>query len=419
MRVTSAESTELFVGPPDAPLQVVRVGYADAAAGEKVRVDGDGFSGEAEVPPGDGTVEVPVRVRRATVGERRTGQINDQGTFEFVVAEPGWTMHMISHFHYDPVWWNTQGAYTSVWAEDPPGRCKQNNAFALVAAHLEMARRDPVYKFVLAEVDYLKPYFDAHPQDRAELLDLIARGRVEIMGGTYNEPNTNLTGAETAIRNFVHGIGFQRDVLGANPATAWQLDVFGHDPQFPGMAADAGLTSSSWARGPHHQWGPMAGDGDPRRMQFSSELSLPPNDGRPQACTAPEAFAFPDNILHAGCFTAQPFRATGEPTNLAWCVTEPDGDGFGKSYTRDESFTYDQLNRMRTRTLASVEATDSIPNPVIRTFIYEPDWTLGRTTTTGPDGQVTVVDTDNAGRPISYVRTQGPGGATLLDRWRN
>ncbi|MEX1176323.1 MAG: NEW3 domain-containing protein, partial [Mycobacterium sp.] len=85
------------------------------------------------------------------------------------------------------------------------------------------------------------------------------------------------TGPETAIRNFVHGIGFQRDVLGADPATAWQLDVFGHDPQFPGMAADAGLTSSSWARGPYHQWGPMAGQkeghkGDPRRMQFRSEF---------------------------------------------------------------------------------------------------------------------------------------------------
>ncbi len=45
-------------------------------------------------------------------------------------------------------------------------------------------------------------------------------------------------------------------------STAWQLDVFGHDPQFPGMAADAGLTSSSWARGPHHQWGPMHRDGE-------------------------------------------------------------------------------------------------------------------------------------------------------------
>jgi hypothetical protein len=104
------------------------------------------------------------------------------------------------------------------------------------------------------------------------LLRFLAQRRVEVMGGTYNEPNTNLTGAETSIRNFVHGIGFQRDVLGADPATAWQLDVFGHDPQFPGMAADAGLTSSSWARGPHHQWGPMAGGGDPRRMQFRSEF---------------------------------------------------------------------------------------------------------------------------------------------------
>ena len=74
-----------------------------------------------------------------------------------------------------------------------------------------MARREPEYKFVLAEVDYLKPYWDTHPEDRADLRRLIAEGRVEIMGGTYNEPNTNLTSPETTIRNFVHGIGFQRD----------------------------------------------------------------------------------------------------------------------------------------------------------------------------------------------------------------
>ena len=71
------------------------------------------------------------------------------------MAEPGWTMFMVSHFHYDPVWWNTQGAYTSEWTEDPPGRARQQNGFDLVHAHLEMARRDPEYKFVLAEVDYL------------------------------------------------------------------------------------------------------------------------------------------------------------------------------------------------------------------------------------------------------------------------
>ena len=234
-----------------------------------------GSTGRADIAPGDGVVEVPVTVADPEPGRHRaaTAVVGDQRLdFTFTDAEPGWTMFMVSHFHYDPVWWNTQAAYTSEWTENPPGRARQTNGFELVHAHLEMARRDPEYKFVLAEVDYLKPYWDTHPEDRADLRRLVGQGRVEIMGGTYNEPNTNLTGPETAIRNFVHGIGFQRHVMGADPATAWQLDVFGHDPQFPGMAADAGLTSSSWARGPHHQWGPMAGDGDPERMQFASEF---------------------------------------------------------------------------------------------------------------------------------------------------
>ncbi|EKF24842.1 NPCBM-associated, NEW3 domain of alpha-galactosidase family protein [Mycolicibacterium hassiacum DSM 44199] len=284
MRVISAESTELFTGPPEEPLQLVRVHYRGGPG--TVRIDGDRLTGQATAEPGDGTVEVPVTVRDPVVGQRRDARVTvddpdaPEVPFVFTVAEPGWTLYMVSHFHYDPVWWNTQGAYTSEWTEKPPGRARQTNGFDLVRAHLEMARREPEYKFVLAEVDYLKPFWDAHPEERDDLRRFIAEGRVEIMGGTYNEPNTNLTSPETTIRNFVHGMGFQRDILGASPATAWQLDVFGHDPQFPGMAADAGLTSSSWARGPHHQWGPMADGGDPQRMQFSSEFEWIAPSGR-------------------------------------------------------------------------------------------------------------------------------------------
>ena len=279
MHVISAESTELFTGPSDAPLQLVRVTYTDGAG--TVRVEGDGLEGQTRAESGDGSVDVPVAVTDPVVGQKRAARVVTGDTitpFVFTVAEPGWTMYMISHFHYDPVWWNTQAAYTSVWSEDPPGR--QQNGFALVRAHLEMARREPEYKFVLAEVDYLKPYWDTHPEDRADLRRFIAEGRVEIMGGAYNEPNTNLTSPETTIRNFVHGSGFQRDVLGADPRTAWQLDVFGHDPQFPGMAADAGLTSSSWARGPFHQWGPVSTNGDARCMQFCSEFEWIAPSGR-------------------------------------------------------------------------------------------------------------------------------------------
>ena len=71
---------------------------------------------------------------------------------------------MISHFHYDPVWWNTQAAYTETWATAIRYRVGfQEPGLALVKAHLEMARRDPDYKFVLAELDYLKPYWDVYP----------------------------------------------------------------------------------------------------------------------------------------------------------------------------------------------------------------------------------------------------------------
>src|SRR6202020_2579915 len=46
------------------------------------------------------------------------------------------------------------------------------------------------------------------------------------------------------------------------------------------MAADAGLTSSSWARGPHHQWGPMHSKGGVAGMQFSSEFEWISPSGR-------------------------------------------------------------------------------------------------------------------------------------------
>jgi alpha-mannosidase len=113
------------------------------------------------------------------------------------------------------------------------------------------------------------------PAERAFLRRLLDEGRCELVGGTYNEPNTNLTVVESTIRNLAYGIALQRDVLGGDPETAWQLDAFGHDPQFPGLCAGAGLTASSWARGPFHQWGPIqthGGYGDARVMQFPSEF---------------------------------------------------------------------------------------------------------------------------------------------------
>jgi alpha-mannosidase len=323
MRITSVRSTYCFVRLEDARLaQVVRVAVEDAPAGAEARASLAGpelayagtwrgrldvslagrdggpawapaadpglmgparFTPATEIPAGP-VLEVPVVWAEGTrpgqkVWTRATVEVAGsvaQAEAELVVREPGWRMVMVAHFHYDPVWWNTQAGYTSGWDELlwalERRETFQHTGLALVEAHLQRARLDPRYKFVLAEVDYLQPFWDLYPDRRGELRALLRDGRLEIVGGTYNEPNTNLTGAETAIRAAVYGLGFQRDVMGADPKSAWQLDVFGHDPSFPGIMAACGLGSSSWARGPFHQWGPRRHVGSNSWMQFPSEF---------------------------------------------------------------------------------------------------------------------------------------------------
>ncbi len=295
MRITGVESTDLFQGSAVRPLQVVRVtvepaGDSDAGAPATLRIEGAGaatprpFGMTLPVAGESRSYEVAVAVTGAPGTElpvtviAETAAARVEQAARITVAEPGWTMWMVSHFHYDPVWWSTQGQFTEarLVLPDEDGELPDTRtAFNLVRLHLEKARRDPDYKFVLAELDYLKPHFDAFPHDRAAIRGLLADGRLELVGGTYNEPNTNLTSAETTIRNAVYGMGFQRDVLGADPRSAWMLDAFGHDPGFPGLMASAGLTSSSWARGPFHQWGPD----DNTRMQFPAEFEWLSPDG--------------------------------------------------------------------------------------------------------------------------------------------
>jgi len=289
MLVEEVRSTRCFVETDGGLGQVVRVVLSgQGAEGAEVTVDGDGVrcarAWQGRLGGGPQAVEVavvvddghPVGTRLGLEAVLRYAGGETRSAGELEVAEPGWTMYMVPHFHYDPVWWNTQAGYTSewdvlAWAQDHR-ESFQHTGLALVEAHMERARLDPDYKFVLAEVDYLKPFWDLYPDRRDELRRLLAEERLEIVGGTYNEPNTNLTGAETAVRSAVYGVGFQRDVMGADPRTAWQLDVFGHDPQFPAIMADCGVTSSSWARGPFHQWGPKREVGDNRWMQFPSEF---------------------------------------------------------------------------------------------------------------------------------------------------
>ena len=93
IEVHAAESTELFTGPPDEPLQIVRVFHQGGTAPAAVRVEGPGLQtvGEFTAHPDGAPVEVAVRVTDPVVGARRSARAVADGSaleFDFVVA-PG------------------------------------------------------------------------------------------------------------------------------------------------------------------------------------------------------------------------------------------------------------------------------------------------------------------------------------------
>src|SRR5580692_9047290 len=126
MRIGSVTSTMLFTGPAARPRQIVQVTLAEATGPVTVAITGAGVStpepavvaGEqvAGDLAGELVAEVGIEVAApATAGGTRPVTVIADGgpggraeqAAEVTIAEPGWTMWMVSHFHYDPVWWNT------------------------------------------------------------------------------------------------------------------------------------------------------------------------------------------------------------------------------------------------------------------------------------------------------------------------
>jgi len=221
----------------DAGLAARKIYPAAVAARRRCSRSADG----GEPGPIPGSV-VKVRAVAEAGSERATAEA------DVVVREPGWRMIMVRPFHYDPVWWNTQAGYTSgwdelLWAQDKRDSF-QHTGLVLVEAHLQRARVDPRYKFVLAEVDYLKPFWDLYPDRRAELKALLEAGAWKLSAApttSQHQPD----GCGNGHSRCVYGMGFQRERDGCRPPQRLATDVFGHDPQFPGIMADCGLDSSA------------------------------------------------------------------------------------------------------------------------------------------------------------------------------
>jgi hypothetical protein len=102
--------------------------------------------------------------------------------------------------------------------------------------------------YSIAEMAFLEHHLEAHPEEEAPIRAAIARGQIHVVGGGITSPDTFLPETEMLARDFLYGVRFAEDRLGAHPTSAWLPDSFGHSATAPDVLAAAGFDSVAFSR---------------------------------------------------------------------------------------------------------------------------------------------------------------------------
>ncbi|MEU3646479.1 NEW3 domain-containing protein [Lentzea sp. NPDC034063] len=285
----AAESTELFVGPRTALLQVVRLTSPAVAGAVHAHVSGPGLHSPrhgGSLVPGPFGYELGVDVSSHPPGAvvpaqavMRSAAGEESCTFSLVVGTPGWTVHLIGHV-----------------AGDAP--------FVAVRAHLDLALTDPAYRFAVTSVELLQPYWDTFPQHRSLLLRLISEGRVEVVGS-----ESNVVGVTPLLSSLPSGVPLTASSLGEAERSVYssflELRSGASAPHVMLPVGGARDAPNPWVTAVHHDWSarytwPRIVCSLPRDYYVRGSVPVPPGsvDDSPAAVFARlTGLAFPHAAL--------------------------------------------------------------------------------------------------------------------------
>ena len=166
---------------------------------------------------------------RAYIGKRL---YEDMAGYSDVIAT------CIGHTHIDVAWWWTV-AQT---------REKVVRSFATV---LKLMEEYPNYKFMSSQPVLYYFLKQRYPELFEQIKERVKEGRWEVEGGTWLEPDCNLTSGESLVRQFVYGKRFFREEFGRDNKILWLPDVFGYSGALPQIMKKSGVdyfmtTKLSW-----------------------------------------------------------------------------------------------------------------------------------------------------------------------------
>lgn len=134
----------------------------------------------------------------------------------------------IGHTHIDVAW---QWTY----------HVSRNKAARSFATNLRLLEENPDYLFMSSQPVLYEYVKEDQPELYARIKQRVAEGRWEPEGGMYVEADTNLTGGESLVRQFLIGKRFFREEFGVDSKILWLPDVFGYSANLPQICKKSGI----------------------------------------------------------------------------------------------------------------------------------------------------------------------------------
>ena len=109
------------------------------------------------------------------------------------------------------------------------------------STQLSLMERYPDYKFLQSQPQLYRMVKDKYPKLYKKILDAVERGQWIPDGAAWVEPDTNITGGESLIRQMIHGKRFYQDEFGVDCQLLWLPDVFGYSGALPQIMRGCGI----------------------------------------------------------------------------------------------------------------------------------------------------------------------------------
>ncbi len=152
------------------------------------------------------------------------------------------TLYMIGNAHIDPVWlWQWQEGYHEVKAT--------------FRSALDRLTEYDDFVFVSSSAAFYAWVERSDPAMFEEIKARIMEGRWRVVGGWWIQPDCNIPGGESFVRQALYGQRYFREKFGVTASTGYNVDSFGHNGMLPQILRKAGLRYYVFLRPMPHEKG--------------------------------------------------------------------------------------------------------------------------------------------------------------------